>query len=370
MASGWAQRADSGGIGWRGFVRLDNGTKRSKTFRLKRDADDWWREQVRTIKRGEFVDPHSGRTTYGYWHGVFVANEMALRASTLARDDSVFRNHILPTWRDVSLDQITHHGVKTWIAKVARGDIKPSTIAKIYQVFAKSMHAAVLAGLIPRSPCHDIRLPEIVDDEMRFLTPAELAALANTITSWHSTMIVVAGYTGLRFGELAGLRRHRVNIDKRYIDVRDITVEVGGRLIFGPPKTKAGQRRVPIPEPVAAMLERHCTERDVGQRELVFHGRQGGALRARAWRARHFVPAVERAGLAPLRPHDLRHTAIAIWIAAGVDPKQIARRAGHTSVAVVLDRYGHLFPDSEQQFGDAVGKLYVAPTAPSSTDAG
>lgn len=74
------------------------------------------------------------------------------------------------------------------------------------------------------------------------------------------------------------------------------------------------------------------------------HGARWGALRANGWRARHWRPAIRAAGLEPLRPHDLRHTAVSLWVAAGASPKQIATWAGHTSVSVVLDRYGHLFP--------------------------
>ena len=62
-------------------------------------------------------------------------------------------------------------------------------------------------------------------------------------------------------------------------------------------------------------------------------------LRVNVW-----LPAIRAAGLAPLRPHDLRHTAVALWIAAGANPKEVSVRAGHSSVAFTLDRYGHLFP--------------------------
>jgi len=66
---------------------------------------------------------------------------------------------------------------------------------------------------------------------------------------------------------------------------------------------------------------------------------------------------VRRAGLEPLRIHDMRHTAVALWIAAGASPYEIASRAGHTSVAIVLDRYGHLLPGSEERVNDALDVL-------------
>ena len=79
----------------------------------------------------------------------------------------------------------------------------------------------------------------------------------------------------------------------------------------------------------------------------MFRSPEGHTVRPGLLRRRFWNPAVASAELAPLRIHDLRHTAIALWIAAGANPKQIATRAGHTSVAVVLDRYGHLLPQHD-----------------------
>jgi integrase len=81
--------------------------------------------------------------------------------------------------------------------------------------------------------------------------------------------------------------------------------------------------------------------------DLVFRSPEGHAVRPGLFRRRFWHPAVAKADLAPLRIHDLRHTAVALWIAAGANPKQVAARAGHTSVSVVLDRYGHLFPEQD-----------------------
>jgi integrase len=72
-------------------------------------------------------------------------------------------------------------------------------------------------------------------------------------------------------------------------------------------------------------------------------------LHAEDWRATNWRPAVERAGLAPLRPHDLKHSGVAFLAAAGVDPSEIARRAGHASAVFTYGRYGHLLPEVDKQ---------------------
>ncbi|MGI8754406.1 MAG: hypothetical protein ACR2MB_00810, partial [Acidimicrobiales bacterium] len=88
----------------------------------------------------------------------------------------------------------------------------------------------------------------------------------------------------------------------------------------------------------AAALRQHVDRYGVTEPDApVFAGPHGGTLWAGAWRSRFWTPAIRVAGVSPLRVHDLRHTAVALWIAAGANPKQIAAWAGHTSVAVVLD---------------------------------
>jgi integrase len=82
--------------------------------------------------------------------------------------------------------------------------------------------------------------------------------------------------------------------------------------------------------------------------EYVFSGRDGGPLR-KTWVRRHFRPATERAGLAPLRPHHLRHTAVSMLIGQGAHPKEIQEWCGHGSFAITMDVYGHLLPERHEK---------------------
>jgi integrase len=91
----------------------------------------------------------------------------------------------------------------------------------------------------------------------------------------------------------------------------------------------------------------------------VFTAEKGGVLRTSNFRIKVWLPAVRAAGLAPLRPHDLRHTAVALWIAAGANPKEVSVRAGHTSVSFTLDRYGHLFPGHDTELRDRLDAMHA-----------
>ena len=102
--------------------------------------------------------------------------------------------------------------------------------------------------------------------------------------------------------------------------------------------------------PIAAPLQR-CAE--------LLGVDRGGVLRTSNFRTKVRLPAVRAAGLEPLRPHDLRHTAVALWIAAGANPKEVAVRAGHTSVSFTLDRYGHLFEGHDAELRDRLDAMHA-----------
>jgi integrase len=225
------------------------------------------------------------------------------------------------------------------------------------------MSAAVDAGLIATSPCARVPLPRVERRDTNFLNPGQVADLADAVDARYRAMILLGAYGGLRSGELFGLRRDRVDRLRGRIEVSEITVEVKGKITFGPPKTRAGRRVVPVPGFVGAAVSTHLSSRPPGGDELVFAAPEGGPVRLSLWRRRFWAPAVRRAGLEPLRVHDLRHSAVALWIAAGATPTEIAARAGHASVVTVLDRYGHLLPGSDQRVTEALEVLARGATA-------
>jgi integrase len=154
-----------------------------------------------------------------------------------------------------------------------------------------------------------------------------------------------------------------VDILRSRVDLAEILVEVSGQLHFGPPKTKAGRRAVPLPRVATDALSDHLRAYPAGPADLVFRSSEGDSTRLANWRHRVWEPAVKKAklGLCARTTSGtrlcLRHTAVALWIAAGASPKEIAARAGHSSVVTVLDRYGHLFPGSEDRVNDALDAM-------------
>ena len=173
-------------------------------------------------------------------------------------------------------------------------------------------------------------------------------------------LILLGAYGGLRIGEMTGLRRKRLDLTAGVVEVAEVVTEMHGHLYLGPPKTTAGRRRVGLPRVVVEALQEHLAGRSIEPDGFVFALSNGGPLRTANFRTRVWRPATRAAGLEGLRIHDLRHTAVALWIAAGAGPKEVAARAGHTSVSFTLDRYGHLYPEADRALRDRLDRFHEA----------
>ncbi len=249
-------------------------------------------------------------------------------------------------------------------------------MASTYRTLGRILATAEVDGLIRRSPCIGVDLPrQTGHTEMHFLAPAEVTRLAVAIEPRYRALIFTAAYTGLRWGELAGLRRHRLDLDAGTVRVVEALREVNGRVALGPTKTGA-HRTVSLPPFLVEMLSAHV-DAYTSSEGFVFTSAEGTPLRRNFYR-RHFKPAVTRAGMTrELRFHDLRHTCAALLIAQGAHPKEIQERMGHSTIRLTFDRYGHLFPSLDSLLRDGLEATFRSvtiedpkPEATPSLDAG
>jgi len=236
----------------------------------------------------------------------------------------------------------------------------------------------------------DVPLPPERHSEQRFLDADEVATLAEAMAQVerdaaertgvdarerlerlgprYRALVLVAAYGGLQFGELTALRRRRVDLLRGRLTVAETLVDLNGELSFGPPKTKSGRRTVPLPRRVVGELAAHLQAHAGPDPDaLVFTNTRGGPLRRAGFRRNWWQPAVRRSGLDPLSFHQLRHTFVSLWVAAGANVKEVSVRAGHSSVAFTLDRYGHLYHDQDDavadRLDDLLGQAKAAPSA-------
>jgi integrase len=340
------------------------GRERARTFDREGAAKEHRDRVAGEVRAGVYIAPEVGRETVAAFADRWRASVADLKPSTLARLDGTLAAHVLPEWGDVPLAAVANSDVRAWMARLRRDGWSASTVRKAVSGLQRILDAAVADGRLLTNAARNVPLPVEDHGEQRFLSPTEIADLADGIRDRYRALVLVACWGGLRWGELAGLRRRRVDLARGRVQVAEVLSEVGGHVSLATPKTRASRRTVPLPGRVVAELADHLDKFvDADADALVFTGPKGGPLRRNEWRRRYWRPAVTRAGLEPLRFHDTRHTFVALAVAAGADPKQVSTRAGHSSVAFTLDRYGHLYDDADDRVTGALDAM-LADSAP------
>ncbi len=347
------------GQGWEARYRDPHGEERSRTFNTKRDAQQFVARAEADLQRGDWLDPRVGRIRFEEWAQEWLATAVHLKPRTRYDYERLLEREVLPVFGKKRIASIERIDIRRFVADMTSAGKAAGTVRNVVTVLRNVFNVALDSGAVKANPCVRVKLPRSSRDEMLFLDPPQIRALADAIGADHALLIKTAAYTGLRAGELEALRVRRADLDKCNLDVVESLSEVNGKLIFGETKTYS-RRQVGVPATLAIELRSHITERSLGPDDLVFAGARGGPMRHNLFYGRHFKPAVRRAGLPEgLRFHDLRHTCAALLIAEGAHPRAIMERLGHSTVQVALDRYGHLFPAIHTELTDALDRLYT-----------
>jgi integrase len=305
----WRKRGNRYLVSW----RLDDGSQGGKTVDTPVEARDLAAEKRLEMRRGTWRGRQRGRLPFSAWAAEWWETWAADDPSptTLAATESWLRLHVLPWFADRPIDKITPADVRRWQAQLAR-NVGPSTVAHCRSLALRIFQFAMDEGAIDANPVQKVPpLKRRVDPEQVFsqakrraLTPEEAGRLLACFPLfWWDHVVTLLG-TGLRFGELAGLRRRRVHFD-RPIPVLEVgpTRYQAGRFGSGfkpRPKSDAGIRPVPLAPLVVESIRRQLPPGNDPE-DLVFTGPGGGP-------GRRGGPSVPRGTRTVLSRHNLHRT--------------------------------------------------------------
>lgn len=326
---------------WLARWRDPSGRQRKKSFRRKVDAERFLSGLLADLHRGSYIDPSGGKVLFSVYAETWMSGLSHLKATTADRYRDVVRTHVLPKWGGWALGKVAHSDVAAWIGDLRLAGLSAGSVRKVHLVCSLVFDAAVMDGRIAKNPARGVRLPRQVRREPRFLSPEELTRLVNAAGS-DGLAIAVLALTGLRFGEFAALRVGRLDLARGRLTVSESVTVVGSELVWSTPKNHR-TRSVPVPPALVPVLV--AAAEGKARDELLFTAPRGGPIRLNNWRRRVFDVAAEKAGLEGITPHDLRHTAASLAVAAGANVKAVQQMLGHSSAAMTLDIYAGLFPD-------------------------
>jgi len=327
-----------------------------KTFATKTDAEVALSVIEADMVRGKWSDPDSGKITLTEYSDTWI-KERQLAATSRDRNEGVLRLHILPKLGASGLNEISTPRIRSWRAGLLESGVGAPTVVKAYQILRAIMNTAVDDGLILRNPCRIKGAGNSQTPERPVLTVAEVFQVADAIDVRFRMLVLLAAFTGLRFGELAALQRRDLDLEKRTVRVQRAQAETkSSGLDVKAPKSAAGVRTVAFPASLVPALEQHLKDySQPGRTGLVFIGPRKGSLRRSNFRDT-WLAALKEAGIKGVHFHDLRHTGNTLAASSGASTRELMQRMGHSSVRAALI-YQHLTGGRDHVIADYVDQL-------------
>lgn len=369
----------------------DNGKEQGKSFRTKAEAKACADSETAKLETGRYVDPAKRGTTVAeiadsWAHREFKA--VGTRTTYL----TLVRAYILPTWGSTPIAEVKHSAVARWVTTLSATGSKtgstlaPSTVRQAHKVFSQILVSAMRDGFIHANPADHVPLPRLPRKTPKFLTPVEVERVAcaadyraatkrpgsrtdlkpvaelptdddgvpvippSTPTT-NGLIVRLLGATGLRAGELFGLRVGGIDLVNRKLHVVEGVVEVHKLgLVVG--ETKSHQERwVPFRSSLVEPLRVQIADKKPD--EFLFQSAKGDAVRLRNWSRRYFSPAAALAGVSDdVTVHWLRHSAATQALAEGMNHVDVQLILGHASPSITMDVYAHVDPTKLKAIGD------------------
>jgi len=404
--------------------KTPDGKHRTKGgFRTRKAATAYATEVDHAQQRGNVFDPAAGGITFREAAQAWLASRHDLKPTTRYGYERALAAYaackkprrslgIDATFGGYPLNAIKREHITDWVAKLVAAGRKPSTVYHNVAVVRMVLAQAVADGRIPFNPAAFVKLPTaigngVADDPAKFLTAEAVTALVGA-TPWpYNVLVHVAAWSGLRAGELAGLRVGDVALPKANspsttgaLRVERSVAAVNGALTYLTPKTKGSRRKVPLPAATTKLLRDYLKQHPHANNPLAplfpaigLGGKSAGVgadadglavaevearlvldwvnpLTHSTFYDRIYKPALTRArrlspnaGLPPrLAFHSLRHTYVSLCVAAGIPALEISRFAGHSTVTTTLGIYAHLFESDHSAAMSALGAMGSVPT--------
>jgi len=354
------------------------GKKKYKSYTVrgtKKQAEAKLAQLLHELNTGTYVEPSP--MTFGEYLDKWLSEKVEpyLRPATVERYRGIVENHLKPALGYIPLARLSPLELQRYYTQALKsgrmganfgqqigGPLSVATVRSHHRTIHAALAQAVRWGLVARNVADAVEPPKMeIQPEMRALDAEETQRLLEVAyrESRYPELYVLAVATGMRLGELLGLRWQ--DIEPPVVHVRQALKKAGPNPMFAPPKTQHGVRVVWLPPSAVAALEslrvRQQAEKALAgssyeDHDLVFAQANGRPLNGRNLTRREFKRLLSMAKLPPIRFHDLRHTHATLLLGAGVPAKVVSSRLGHSQIGITLNTYSHVLPSMQEEAAD------------------
>lgn len=360
---------------WTGAVSLgydERGKRKRRTVygKTRREVAEKLTRMLRDHQQGIPVAPERLSVAQFLERWLTASVKPSVKVKTYEGYESIARVRVIPRIGKRRLAKVTPLDLQQLYSDLQAAGLSNRSVHHTHRVLHRTFVQAVRWDLIPRNPCDGVTPPRPNRAEMHVLDREQVSTLlAATTDSQRRTLYTLTVTTGMRAGELYGLRWGDIDLSAGRLSVRRaLQRQRGNGLVFVTPKTARSRRTIILSKWAVSVLREHRS-RQLEQRlaagplwqddDLVFCGALGRPLDPSTESGR-FSDTLKRAGLPHVRFHDLRHTAATLLLGQGTHPKVVSEMLGHGSIALTLDTYSHLVPALHEQAAAAMDSLFGA----------
>ncbi|HEY7308245.1 MAG TPA: tyrosine-type recombinase/integrase [Gemmataceae bacterium] len=333
-------------------------------FETKKKALAWLHEQHAKHDRGQLAD--SGRRTVGAWLAEWLTmKKPQVEVRSWDNWESHVRLHLAPIIGRTPLAKLRPSHVAAMYSTLEEQGVSSAMRKKVGVTLSMAMADAVRMQYLASNPATAIKKPKTKEPDIRPLDAEQARAfLTATATDRLHALYVLALDTGMRQGELFGLHWPEIDFASGVVTIKQSLEERDGHHRLKEPKTASSRRRIEVTPATIAALNAHRQQmlkaglyRPDGP---VFVDTEGNWLRKSNVRRRSFAKALKKAGLPPVRFHDLRHTAATLMLLSGINVKAVAATLGHSKASTTLNIYAHKLPMMDKERVNAMQRILAA----------
>jgi integrase len=357
-----------------------NGRARYKwhTFRgTKRQAEKELTRLLHQLDTGTYIEPK--KQTVGDYMESWLKDTAPANMSPKQVEvcEIYVRGHIIPALGNIPIAKLEPAHIDSFLCRAlqngrrdGKGGLAPQTVGHLYGFLRTALKKAVALRIIASNPCEGVRPPKVPQKEMLVLDGAQTARLLELARGRSLYLpILVAVTTGMRRGEIFGLKWEDVDLSAGMIHVQRALQETNAGRFLKETKTPKGRRTITLPSMTLEALRRHKGDQAAHRlrvgpehyhdRGMVFAHDDGEFIRMESF-TEMFRALIRRSDLPRVRFHDLRHTHVSQLIKAGESVKLISGRLGHANAAMTLNIYTHLFSGADQAAADKIDTMLRA----------
>jgi integrase len=339
----------------------------------KREAQQRLAELEVSIEKGSYIKPK--RITVGEWLGNwlngYVTTNCGIR--TAQSYQSEVRRHLIPALGAIPLTQLQPQHLQNYYARALsegrvdrKGGLSARTVQYHHRILSEALTHAVKMGLLVRNVAEVADPPHPERRNMATLSPEDIPQfLESARKTPYYVLFYTALYTGMRLGELLGLRWCDVDLDMASLSVVQALYKRSRVCKMGKPKSSHSRRQIALSPSLALILRQYKVEQQAQRillgkplinSDLVFSRVNGEPLDPGVV-SHTFAKVLKKAGLPHIRFHDLRHTHATLLLKDGIHPKIVSERLGHASIAITLDTYSHVLPGLQERAAERFDNL-------------